>query len=39
MLEDPQNSEEDSDYIATTIQKFRKREYNLTAQTAGVVGK
>lgn len=39
MLDDPQNSEEDVENIATTIQRFRKNENAMQVQTADVVGK
>lgn len=38
MLEDPQNSEEDNEHIATAIQKFRRNENATMVQTADVVG-
>lgn len=38
MLDDPQNSEQDVEYIATTIQRFRKNENAAQVQTAQVVG-
>ena len=39
MLEDPQNSEEDIELIASTIQKFRKTENTMQLQNMDVVGK
>ncbi|KAI7856953.1 P-loop containing nucleoside triphosphate hydrolase protein, partial [Circinella umbellata] len=38
MLEDPQNSEEDIELIASTIQKFRKTENTMQLQNMDVVG-
>lgn len=39
MLEDPNNSEEDTDLIASTLQRFRKNENSFQVQYAQVVGK
>ena len=39
MLEDPHNSEEDTDLIASTLQRFRKNENSFQVQYAQVVGK
>ncbi|KAI7876714.1 hypothetical protein K492DRAFT_219779 [Lichtheimia hyalospora FSU 10163] len=38
MLEDPHNSEEDTDLIASTLQRFRKNENSFQVQYAQVVG-